>query len=161
MALPLKRKNFRISSAATGALVIGAGLILIKTFPHIKASISTCVFGTKKGDDEEDDNRPVEVRDSLESQMTSSVHSGMGESAIEISEWSDEDLKSYLLEVRLYSYSFTIHTNDFRKKSIFHLMLQMIILYPLSRAFRSILDFNIIFIMFLRSRVIEIFNKFS
>lgn len=136
--------------------MIGAGLILIKTFPHMKASIASYVFGMKNGEDQEDDNRPVGVSDSLESEVISSVHSDLSESAIEISEWSQENLKSYLLEVCLNQNSFPVHTNDNRKKLAFHLMLQMLILYPLSRVSRGILDFNFTVYMFLRSKIMEI-----
>lgn len=141
--------------------MIGAGLILIKTYPHIKASIASYVFGVKDGEVQDDENRPVGVSDSLESEVETSIHSGLSESTIEISEWSQESLKSYLIEVCSHQNSFPMHTNDPRKKSVFHLMLQMLILYPLSRVSKGILDFNFTLFMFLRSRIMEIFMIFA
>ena len=99
MALQLKKRNFKLSSATTGALLIGAGLILIKTFPHIKSTIESAVFGQKNVYVEEDENKPVEVNDTIRSELETS-HPALNESAVEVSKWSDESLKSYLFEVR-------------------------------------------------------------
>lgn len=103
MALQLKKRNFKLSTAATGALVLGAGFIIIKTFPHLKLTISTCLFGTKKGDGADDDNKPIEVIDRENAHDDDTLsYPASAESMVEIQEWSDENLKSFLLEVRLH-----------------------------------------------------------
>lgn len=102
MALNLKKRNFKLSSVATGALVVGAGLVFIKTFPHLKASISSFVFGTRHADGDDDENKPIEVNESNQTtiQADSTLVLLLGESAMEITEWSDDNLKSFLVEVR-------------------------------------------------------------
>lgn len=83
MSLQLKKKNIKLSTVAiTGAAVVAAGVILVKTFPHIKASV-LCAFGCGKLRKEDED----------------SADAGE-ESLVDVSEWSDENLKSFLQEVR-------------------------------------------------------------
>lgn len=83
MSLQLKKRNIKLSTVAiTGAAVVAAGVILVNTFPHIKASVLS-VFGSGKLKKADDD----------------SAEAGE-ESLVDVAEWSDENLKSFLQEVR-------------------------------------------------------------
>lgn len=94
MSLQLKKRNIKLSTVAlAGAAVVATGVILVKTFPHIKSSV-LCVFGSGKLKKSSDDDDSVDV----------------GEDTLLVSEWSDENLKSFLQEVRIF-YSITYVIN--------------------------------------------------
>lgn len=105
MALNLKKRSFKLSPALTGAIILGAGVLAIKTFPHFKASIKS-LFRTPGEKEDEDDNAPVEVVESQQEILDESEARSISEiKSVEIAEWSDENLRSYLTEVRLINQS--------------------------------------------------------
>lgn len=97
MALRLKRQSFGLKYAATSVLVAGAGLILVKTFPHIKSSIVSYYLGDNGDKDFAEENAPIEIPNKLE---TESVSVEQPIVVDDIEQWSHEKLKAYLVEVR-------------------------------------------------------------
>lgn len=76
MSLRLNKRNLKLSTVAiAGAAVVAAGFVLITTFPHVKTSFLS-VLGLRK--DHVPADKPV----------------------VDLSEWTDEELKSFLQEVR-------------------------------------------------------------
>lgn len=105
MSIQIQKRNRNIKLAATaGAVLFGAGYLILTTFPHLKTSIYNTLTGTKtdKDEDEEADNQPIELREetSREKDIESSIQIVNGEeSIVNIEKWSDENLKSWLSEV--------------------------------------------------------------
>lgn len=101
MAVQLKssRSKFKIT-ATTGAVIVGSYIVL-KTFPHLKDSIYNYLTGS--GEIEED-NEPIELEedaDNQQSRVNTTVGQPNNESQTEISKWSDNELKSWLKDVRI------------------------------------------------------------
>lgn len=87
MSLQLKKKGFiPFSFVVTSAAVVAAGFVLVSTYPHIK-SVFLSFF---RINNEELDH--IEEIDVLEIEA--------GQPLMDVSKWSDEDLKIYLQEVR-------------------------------------------------------------
>ncbi|KAM9903916.1 hypothetical protein OXX79_003059 [Metschnikowia pulcherrima] len=99
MALQLKKNKFRLSTAATGALVLGAGYIILKTFPHLKTSLLSRLYG--ESTEEEDENEIVQLNEDEELATEETTESLILEKKIpaDTSKWSDATLRSYLAEV--------------------------------------------------------------
>lgn len=98
MAVRLRKQNFRLNHVATGVLVVGASFLVFKTFPHLKTSITSCIFGARADDVTEDENSPVEVSEHAEGQQSPSDGEQI-QSLDNIAQWSVDSLKSYLIEV--------------------------------------------------------------
>lgn len=98
MALQLKKNKFRLSTAATGALVLGAGILIIKTFPHLKASLLSRFSAEKT--EEEDGNDVVQLNEEKEIAPEDLTESLVLENKIpaDPSKWCDTTLKNYLKE---------------------------------------------------------------
>lgn len=78
MSLQLRKRNVKLSTIGlTGAAVVAAGVVLVTTFPHIKTCVLS-VFCRGKSQDEDDTT---------------------DENVGDVSEWSVDDLKSFLKEV--------------------------------------------------------------
>ncbi|GEQ70628.1 hypothetical protein JCM33374_g4306 [Metschnikowia sp. JCM 33374] len=99
MSLQLRKNKFGLSTAATGALVLGAGFLLFKTFPHLKASILSRFSG--EASEEEDGNEVVQLNEDDVTPPEELTESLILENKIpaDPSKWSDATLKSYLTEV--------------------------------------------------------------
>lgn len=102
MSLQLKgstrNRNIKLSATA-GALIIGAGYIIFKTFPHLKTTLYNTLTGARvESELDADDNEPIELNDS----NFGSSHDDFisDESLVNVEEWSDDNLKSWLSEVR-------------------------------------------------------------
>lgn len=77
MSLQLKKRNIKLSTVAlASAAIVVAGVVVVNTFPHVKSSVMAIFSKSKPAPDSE-------LEDSL----------------VDISEWSDENLKSYLQDV--------------------------------------------------------------
>lgn len=149
MSLQLKgstrNRNIKLSATA-GALIIGAGYIIFKTFPHLKTTLYNTLTGARvESELDADDNEPIELNDSnLDSSHDDFISD---ESLVNVEEWSDDNLKSWLSEVRT-MYDNVVrppNTNSHRKKLRLHPMLLIITLYPLlilSR--RLLLSYNLV-----------------
>ncbi|KAF7999162.1 hypothetical protein HF325_006694 [Metschnikowia pulcherrima] len=101
MALQLKKNKFRLSTAATGALVLGAGYIILKTFPHLKTSLLSRLYGDTT--EEEDENEIVQLNEDEEIATEETTESLILEKKIpaDTLKWSDATLRSYLTEVSI------------------------------------------------------------
>lgn len=78
MSLQLKKRNIKLSTIGiAGAAVVAAGVVLVTTFPHIKSCVLS-VFCRGKGPSEDE---------------------SADDGAADVSEWSVDDLKSFLKEV--------------------------------------------------------------
>ncbi|KAM9911405.1 hypothetical protein OXX69_003549 [Metschnikowia pulcherrima] len=118
MALQLKRNKFRLSTAATGALVLGAGYIILKTFPHLKTSLLSRLYGETT--EEEDENEIVQLNEDEEIATEETTESLILEKKIpaDTSKWSDATLRSYLAEVSTPHHSQSlIEVSNVRKKN--------------------------------------------
>ncbi|RLV89271.1 hypothetical protein JA1_005236 [Spathaspora sp. JA1] len=138
MSIQLKKagkqnKNLKFGLAA-GAVVLGAGYLILNTFPHLKSRLWSCISGDKKEeleenveqDQEEPSNEPIELHESQVDLSDSKFHE---QSYVDIAEWSDDNLKSWLSQ-----------------RSTLPLMLLMIILCPLLNQFRKIVhSYHVIF----------------
>ncbi|EGW31370.1 uncharacterized protein SPAPADRAFT_67437 [Spathaspora passalidarum NRRL Y-27907] len=139
MSLQLKKpvnkaKNLKFSLAA-GAVILGTGYLVLNTFPHLKTSIWNYITGERQQErevqeeeiEEEQSNEPIELHESQVDLSASKLHD---QSYVDIAEWSNDNLKSWLS----------------RKRSTLPLMLLMITLCPLLNQFRKILhSYNVIF----------------
>lgn len=146
MALQLKKRNYKFHLAATGALVLGAGFLLVKTYPHLMSCFTT------KGKEEEDDNTPVELQaETKDDENNSTLESQSADvSLVDVAEWSDENLRSFLLEVSIHQLKIiSENTNGNRKKSVLLPTLITISLFPLLNQFRKAfnINFNVILTM--------------
>ncbi|CUM65322.1 uncharacterized protein PRCAT00002957001 [Priceomyces carsonii] len=98
MALQLKKNRTSIKlTVASSAFVIGATYLVFRTFPHLRTSIYDYVTGKKP--EFEDDNEPIELR---ESDQALSEGSFSDSSVVDITQWSDDNLKSWLSEVSIF-----------------------------------------------------------
>lgn len=111
MSLQLKtnsrNRNIKLA-ASVGAVIIGAGYIVLTTFPHLKSTICSTLLGSKKPDVKgTDDNEPIELYEDSESEYEDSDSEDAAdttealneESIVNVEKWSDENLKSWLSEV--------------------------------------------------------------
>lgn len=94
MALQLNKRKFRLPSATTSAIVIGAGLVLIKTFPHLTSFFKS----TTREQEGKDDQTPIEISEVDEVPNDEGV-SRSYETLQNVDQWLDANLKSFLLEV--------------------------------------------------------------
>lgn len=97
MALRLKKQSLGLKYAAASIFVAGAGLILIKTFPHIKSSIVSYYMGDNSDKDFTEENAPIEIHNQLDREAVSAEQPIFVD---DIEEWSHDKLKAYLVEVR-------------------------------------------------------------
>lgn len=146
MALQLKKRNYKVPILTAGALVLGAGFLLVKTYPHL---ISFFPYCSQASGGTEEDNSPVEVDDDKEeNERTGSTEKlAADDSLIDVAEWSDDNLRSFLMEVSIhYAERSNKNTNDNRKKSILLPMLIMTALLPLLNQFKKVLsvDLNVL-----------------
>lgn len=151
MALQLKKRNYKFPIFATGALVFGAGLLIVKTYPHLLTLIPS--FGTRQASENKEDNSPVEVEgnDDCEDPTVSTANLVAGDSLVDIAEWTDDNLRSFLMEVSIHhSLGDSRNTNDNRKKSILLPMLIMTALSPLLNQFKRILNFDLNILLTIR-----------
>lgn len=86
-----KPTNFK-KIGATTALVIGASVVILKTFPHLKSYI----YGKTE---EIEDNEPIELNE--EEQQVDASKNIAEESIVDINEMSTDDLKDWLKKVRI------------------------------------------------------------
>ncbi|CAH6721484.1 hypothetical protein CLIB1444_06S03246 [[Candida] jaroonii] len=95
MSLNLTKKSNKLRNFGIGgAIVIGTSLIVLNTFPHLKTSILNYIKG---GEDEEVDNEPIELNE--EQTISEPSRDIAEESMIDVNEWSNDNLKSWLSEV--------------------------------------------------------------
>lgn len=150
MALQLnnKKPSKLKLSGVSGAVIVGATILLFRTFPHLKYSIYDYITGNKKSsnyeaNEEEEDNRPIDLinSDNEEELSRSTDTVTNGESLVDINEWSDDTLKSWLHQVRINKeYNNTMEdTNSLRKKSALPKILLILTLYPLLNQCKTIL----------------------
>ncbi|OBA23488.1 hypothetical protein METBIDRAFT_9747 [Metschnikowia bicuspidata var. bicuspidata NRRL YB-4993] len=101
MALQLKKNRFRLSTVTTGALVIGAGVLLFKTFPHLKTSLLSRF--SEETAEEEDGNDVVQLNEEKAASEDETTESLIQTNKIpaDASKWCDATLKSYLTEVSI------------------------------------------------------------
>lgn len=106
MSTQLRRNQRRIGIGAIslGTVVIG-GYLIVKTFPHLKNSI--CRYFSCSSDKEED-NEPIEIDDEAHnegieepSDSVKEFEAGSYDETIDVSSWSEDNLKSFLREVSL------------------------------------------------------------
>ncbi|KAG7666210.1 uncharacterized protein J8A68_000255 [[Candida] subhashii] len=99
-----KARNLKLGLTA-GVIVIASSYLVLNTFPHLKTSLYNYISGTKSEEEEEEekvegtnkDNEPIELNESGElpnGMMTQSIE----QSYVNVAEWSDDNLKSYLIE---------------------------------------------------------------
>lgn len=144
MSLQLKKKNYKFTTATTGALIIGAGFIVFKTFPHLKSALYSALGASATENNIEGDNTPIEITNNDEVSSEALEASVVDESIVDITSWSDDNLKSYLVEVSINSFTASkSDTNDIRKKSVLLPMLLTMALYPLLSQFKRVFDLNI------------------
>lgn len=147
---PNKGQNLKIAGV-TGAVIIGGSLLILNTFPHLKARIYELLTRDKAEAYDKDENTPIELErstDSLDSQYGTGLqynphelsHSVADESLVNISSWSNHDLKSWLQEVSIDSSIQKNQTNCFRKTSILRRMLLTIAFFPLLSLLRKRLN---------------------
>lgn len=131
MALQLNQtnrgRNLRLA-VGTGAVILGTSYLILNTFPHLKTSIYNYITNTKSDDEDiqdEEDNEPIELTRSTEnlknnqtissSSSSSNIsstssdklsHTIPDESIVDISKWSDDNLKSWLNEVSILNFRF-------------------------------------------------------
>lgn len=142
MALQLKKRNFKVPILTAGALVVGAGFLLVKTYPHLLTFLPCC----SQEKESKEDNSPVEIEDHKDEDGPINKFVS-DESLVDVTEWSDDNLRSFLMEVSIqYAKRFNKNTNDNRKKSILLPMLIMTALFPLLNQFKRVLsvDLNIL-----------------
>lgn len=95
MSLKLTKKSNKLRNFGIGgAIVIGTSLIVLNTFPHLKTSILNYIKG---GEDEEVDNEPIELNE--DQSKIETPRDIAEESMVDVNQWSDDNLKSWLLEV--------------------------------------------------------------
>lgn len=159
MALQLKRRNYKLTTAATGALLIGAGFMVFKTFPHLTSALCSA-FGSSKSEPEED-NTPIEITEIDEHNASSTLEkSYMDESLVDIANWSDDNLKSYLVEVSTNKTNLISKTtNSFRKKSVLLPMLLMMVLFPLFSRFKRVLNINFVIFFAFKEMILKLILK--
>ncbi|ODV79044.1 uncharacterized protein CANTADRAFT_244198 [Suhomyces tanzawaensis NRRL Y-17324] len=109
MALQLKQSRNRTwkFTAAKGAVVVGAAYLILSTFPHLRKSVFELISGTKKKESSEDankdpkeydDNTPIELEDKESPKSLDESAVNITQSQVDIAEWSQADLKSWLGE---------------------------------------------------------------
>lgn len=143
MALQLKKRNYKVPILTAGAVVFGAGLLLIKTYPHLISFLPLpCA---KAGKETKEDNTPVEVDNTEGDEELGGYSSKLGDdSLVDVAEWSDENLRSFLMEVSIQQAEHSSkNTNDNRKKSILLPMLIMTALLPLLNQFKRVLSIDL------------------
>lgn len=108
----LHRPNRLKRAATTSAVIIGVSYFVLRTFPHLKTSIYDYIYPTQQDKVVEDDDRRREVIENevKESEVSDRVDENEGSDSIvsakrsdisqSVSDWSIEDLKSFLKEVR-------------------------------------------------------------
>lgn len=151
MAVPVNQKsarNWRIA-VGTGAVAVGAAFVILQTFPHLKTSFYNLVTGSDDSTNEKDeDNEPIEVKKRGESvndskdekALQASSQSLNEESLVDIGEWSEDNLKSWLSEVSigdLKDQNVSGNTNKNRTKSALHRTLLAMALLPILNLFRA------------------------
>lgn len=162
MSLQLKgntrNRNIRLPATA-GALIVGASYIIFKTFPHLKTTLyNTLTGGLVESELDVDDNEPIELNDS-NSDSTHNDHIG-DESLVNVEDWSDDNLKSWLSEVRTTNDNVVLppNTNSHRKKLRLHPMLLIITLYPLLILLRKLLiSYNLVTSINMTKPVVAVF----
>lgn len=88
-------------AVASGAVVIGAAYLILKSFPHIRTSIYDYISGDSHDDDEEEgvEDNPAEFSEQI-AEDTSIL--ALGElSVFDVGQWSDDNLKSWLHSVSI------------------------------------------------------------
>ncbi|KAL7666696.1 hypothetical protein ABC855_g355 [[Candida] zeylanoides] len=84
--------------------------IIFKTFPHLKTTLyNTLTGGSVESELDVDDNEPIELNDS-NSDSTHNDHIG-DESLVNVEDWSDDNLKSWLSEKEITPPSNASHHN--------------------------------------------------
>lgn len=114
MALQLKanKANRWKTLGVPSAVVLGSVYIVLRTFPHLKVSLYNYMKGQLLDSKETvEDNNPIELKsndndDSFDSGTSSHDNDNdidndiVNESMVDVSEWSNDNLKSWLQEVR-------------------------------------------------------------
>lgn len=111
MALQLNKsargRNLKVAAGA-GAVVLGAGYLLLSTFPHLKTSIYNYVTNTQE--EASDDNEPIELSRSDVQQAEKEEEEALSQtvvgdsSLVDINEWSQDNLKHWLSQVCILLY---------------------------------------------------------
>ncbi|CAK7916101.1 hypothetical protein CAAN1_22S00188 [[Candida] anglica] len=131
MSIQLKStRNRKIKLAASaGAVLVGVTYVILTTFPHLKTSIYNIFTGTES--QPSNDNEPIELRDSDESNYEESDYDSeseaevrpeveveasngsidVSESLVNVEKWSDDNLKSWLSEKDITPPSNASHNN--------------------------------------------------
>ncbi|KAK6201171.1 uncharacterized protein RJT21DRAFT_33096 [Scheffersomyces amazonensis] len=162
---PPSNRNRNLKYIGLGGLaLIGSSYLILSTFPHLKTSIYNYINGIS-GEVEEDnqeerekeqeenesphkskksakfstENEPIELHDSTDSLRNSKkLYESLDQSIVDINEWSNDNLKSWLQE-----------------KLIFQRILIMITLYPLLSQFRRVLsNYNLLIFNFSLSQIL-------
>ncbi|KAK6455733.1 uncharacterized protein RJT20DRAFT_49586 [Scheffersomyces xylosifermentans] len=134
MSLQFKKKsntgrNLRVA-AASSAVVVGVSYIVLNTFPHLKTSIYNYLTGTQDDDEEDlsvhksetkEDNEPIELKAQDSQELFNSSATLQDESLVDVAEWSNANLKSWL-----------------GQKSVLQPMLLMITLFPLLSQYKKL-----------------------
>lgn len=97
---PNRTRALKVTAAST-AVVVGVTYLVLKSFPHIKTSLYNYVTGTKDdADDEaedEEDHKPIELK---QSKLEESDYLN-GSSLVDVQEWTEENLRSFLISVSI------------------------------------------------------------
>ncbi|EGV62713.1 hypothetical protein PSN45_000645 [Yamadazyma tenuis] len=113
MSLSLKPKSNRLKNVTiTSAVIVGASLVILNTFPHLKQSLYDYFTQSKDGSDEEDVNAPIELssEELAEGDKVSSKDIAE-ESIVDVNEWSNDDLKSWLKKKEVNTPQDASHSN--------------------------------------------------
>lgn len=104
MSLKLARKppNKLKTTAITSAILIGTAYIVLQTFPHLKTSLSEYFYPTKNDDEPEiTEEESIEVQAIVTESVVDIKQVKLNQS---LSEWSNDDLKSWLIQVSIVIY---------------------------------------------------------
>ncbi|KAK6461671.1 hypothetical protein DFJ63DRAFT_336450 [Scheffersomyces coipomensis] len=130
---PPSNRNRNLKYIGLGSLVvIGTSYVILNTFPHLKTSIYNYVNGIVDEDEEDDglvqkdevktetttinddnnDNEPIELNDSINSLKSSKkLTQSIDQSIVDINEWSNDNLKSWLQDKEINIPTNTNHDN--------------------------------------------------
>lgn len=153
MALQLNRRKFKLSTATTGALIVGVGLVIFKTFPHL----SSIFTSYSKSDEilENDDNTPIEIRDGTSDLVQNAEPLALSENGlVDSTDWLEAKLKSFLIEVRTLPPGWSKFTNQHSKISTLPPTLIMIVLCLLLNQFKKGYKLSVNILLILRFLVV-------
>ena len=112
MALQLKSKQSSKWKAlgVPSAVVLGSAYIVLRTFPHLKVSLYDYITGNRREEQDNFDNSPIQLNDNEShdgSNDSDDINDNandndiINESMVDVNQWSNDNLKSWLQEVRI------------------------------------------------------------